>query len=595
MALSSLQGTTNVTPKSPAPSGNEYVDSKIDVTQTPDQRQVDQGPVKDSYHRSTVLDMNRYGQIIAQIRQYIQGSPIYVTYYHKVVPETNRTEDTDINHSDIEPTYTRINDFELRLTNGLEYSHLTDENISQIVGEATIYPGLTPHVGDMLLYTVDPATGKVGKFKVTSVERLTVRSRTCHRVSLQLMAFVDQSDIDNMEQQVIDVLFFDLRSFMGDHSVLLHTSEKQLLHDIETVEGTLKKFYVKNFFDDQKHHTFVRPDGIYDPYIADFLTYVFGYYDLPEYPRQLMDPPANIYSSFWSGLLDRNTVTPNSLLTHFIVRRYTSEARDGFITSLLNHDYVYLCRPESYDDAAPYITDGIASLDGEEQSDFDKLVRLFYEQREVDPTTLLKQAQDFRDLSEIQQFYRIPVFMFLLSLLRQVIFAGTGDIKYGNAVDYYPTEYEFTNDDLTGHHLIVNMPNKAIGVIAPDGSQKMFNSDEVRYSDGNIHVDLLRIFKEYYSSWQFADDASVYTASWNSGSSVLQLENSSNIELDMAVKDNQGKIPETAHVVNISGNEVTISSSTANDGDVTDAEVTIDYPVIPDQWTLVLTGNTVPE
>lgn len=591
MGLSSLTGTSQMEPKSPAPSSNEYLQQEIDVTQTPDQRIVDKGPVLDSFHNDNVLDMNRYGSIIAQIRQYVEGSPVYVTYYHTVASENARTGDADLDTDGISPTYRRINDFEIRLADGLDYSHLTEENVSQYVGSATVYPGLVPHIGDFFLYTVDNATGTIGKFKITEVERLSIKHQTCHRVNLELIGFVDQTQIDQMESQVIDVLYFDLRSFLGDQSVLLRTSQKQLIHDVDTLEHTLKKFYIHKFFDSSKHHTFVRPDGVFDPYLADFVMYLFKYEELPEYPHILMDPPANIYSSFWSGLMDRNSVTPNTVFTHFLIYTLTAEARNGFITSLLNHDYLHLCN-ESEENAQPYISTGISSLDGAEQSDFDRLVRLFYEQRQIDPTALLQQSQDFRSLSETDQFYRIPVFMFLLSLLRQTIFSGSGDIAYGDSVTYYPTEYEFTSEDLNDQYLILQMNNKAIGVITPDGQQKMLQTDEVVYNSGNIHVYLGRIIEEEYSTWQFNSGISPYSASWTTGSSIIEVENASGIEVGMAVQATNGEITHPARVQSINGLEITLTEQVDSTADVTDQDVYIDYPIFTGTWKLVLTGNT---
>lgn len=587
MGLIPMQGSAGAPIQTPVPTENEYIAGAVPVTKSTAETLIDDGPVKNTFVYENVLDFGRFKGVANEIRQYIEGTPITVTYYRKIVSDELQTDSTDINTDSISPTYHRIVNFELRISDAFKYAYLTEENVSKYSGSGTLYPGFTPQIGDFFLYTIE--SGMIGQFKITSVNRLSIRTATCHAVEFDLYAFVDQNDINTFEQQVIKVFYFDIRAYLGGNSTLLKSQDRVLIDDIDRISKLLTSFYAEQFYSPTLF-TFVRPDGVYDPYIMKFinLTIPFNAFN-NVYPQELLRTPNDYRFSYWAALWDTGSVAATSLLTNYKVETWVSEGRAARLNALLNKDYVVLCADDD-PDALPYISEGLVSLDDEEQSTFDRIVRMYYEQNQIDPIALLTQAKDYQTLEPMDQFYRIPVFMILLSLLQRMILVGRGFLKFGDALVYVPTEYDFTAQNLNGQVLAVVMSNKALGVIDSTGEQWMFRDGEVQYTDGTIFCDLSRIFVDYPGEWLFKVDATTYTASWSAGERTITVASASGIEVGMAVEAVSG-IQSKSKVESIDGNVITIDKDTEVLADGVDVEIKIGHPTFADTWTLVLTGN----
>ncbi len=594
MPLSTLQGTTDRVPTSPAPTENQYAQGEATVNVPQDQKALGKEYVRNTFIHDNAVDLDRFGEIIADIRRYIAGFPIKVTYYHKIVSDRNEGNDPDFISGSVSDSYVRIQDFEIKLDASMEYSYLTEENISQYIGEATLYPGMQPHVGDMLVYTVDPGTGAMGMFQITQFNRLSIRSNTCWRVSLQLVQFVDQTDLDELESQVEDFKYFTLDSYIGEKHVLLTSESKTLLNDIQKIRSVLKRHYADQFFDADVHDTFVRPDGVYDPYIIKILNVMFEYHDLPHRIYQLVSNPVLDYKSFWSALMAPDYITTGRAAKYYKVTTRRSETREATINSVLNKEFVVLYDEED-EWTENYISDGLFSLDGEDSTEFDTLVRLYYEQRQIDPIALLTQAQGYASLSAEDQFYRIPVFMFLATLLERTILNGTENTVYGSSVRYLPTELEFDSDNVVDEVLSVSMDNKALGLIDSDGKQWLFPDEAVVYSGNTIHMTISSILDEYGDDWTFIDEPSTYVCSWTAGENTIEVETDWGLMPGMAVEGVTG-IPAKTRVLSVDGTTVTLSQNTdAEEADGESVDVKIDWATVNGTWKAVFTGNTVEE
>jgi len=215
---------------------------------------------------------------------------------------------------------------------------------------------------------------------------------------------------------------------------------------------------------------------------------------------------------------------------------------------------------------------------------------MYYESYLIDPMKLLEQAAAYASLAAVDQFYRIPIFMMLLTHLRQTIHEGTGRTMFGNSVTYLPTEYEFTAEDMSGGNVIINMDNKALGVIDADGVQWPFEAEEVSYLSGNIYCLLSRIIGEHSAdAWSFADDATEYEAAWSIGSNLLSVTNPTGLQVGMAVEGVTG-IQAGTRITEINGGIVTINKVSTAAGDTT---LTMAWPTFEGTWKVVLTGNVV--
>jgi hypothetical protein len=589
MGVVTRTGSSSITP---GPSENDYVEGPVDVAPSPEKIIVDRGPVKDTYHTQNVMSVERFGPIIGRLRQYLEGRPTKVTYYHVLSAKSRRSHDADFSYSLIDKTFTRINDFELRLTDDLSFSFMTEEQVSQYVGTAYLYPGITPKKGDCFLMTLDDTTGRVGRFSITEVNRLTIRDMTCYSVELSLVQFMEQAEIEALEEQVDRVMYFDIQAYMGDTAVLLKTEQRQLLDDIRRVQPLLKKYYTNKFFDSSSMHAFMRPDGVFDPYIHTFLMTLYEFGELPEYPDTLLDDGLDYdgrVSTMWTALTNPDLTKTSDVSKYYKVVTKRATGSSVTIGAMLNRDYLVITDDEEDN---PYISTGLFSLDGGEQTDFDKLVRYLYEQNQIDPVLLLSLAQDYHNLSDEDAFYRIPIYMLILETLQQRTISGVGDLHFEDASTYIPTEYEFTEDNLVAGWLTVNMDNKALGLIDDNGNQYLFEDEEVRYVEGSIHMNVMAVLNRRDGDWVFDDSAYSVTATWTPGESTVTLSSVANLAEGMAIYS--ASLGVKAIIESLDGFVATLNVATSSDpeGDQ-EEDVTIGWPVVENTWKAVLTGNLV--
>jgi len=477
-------------PQSSLPNGIEakYTEPIVDPSPPQLDQLLAQNYLKDTIHHQGTMTERVFHGFNRMMATKMDGYVIIVPYYHKLVDPLIRSESISTGvENDIADSYRRINGLEIKMQDPLTGDYDLNDAQTQVVTRVVFYPGFVPKIGDFFLYPTAP--DKLGKIEITSVTRLTFRSDTSYASDVFLSKYVDQADIDEYESRVSDVAFFDAEAFLLGKSVLLKTEERVLLDDIRSLEAKLKSYYIKKFFDRTWAYTIVREDGVYDPYVVEFVTRLFEWNEWPRYPARLIDAPADYDESYWAQLLDPNPIDYSKVKRYHELVKCTMVSNSTRITSLLNRTYV-ANQLEQLLGTEPYISTGLDPA-AEEADDFELLVRMWLEHKKLDPTALLTIAQEYRFIEDpLDQFYRIPILILFIVIIEQWIVRGTIRRSKASIEDYLPTRYEFTSDALSFGYLTIGSYNTVLGVLDQDGHMLYFTNGEITYQDKNIQINI---------------------------------------------------------------------------------------------------------
>lgn len=300
----------------------------------------DEALIKRTFLNNTAVNVDAFSDNISMISGYPEGRIISVTYYSQSAPVTDVQSKVLItNIATIDSVHLRfkeIRDFEIRCPSEFSYEYDTSNNLSTITGEATILPNFSPFVGDLFLYQLQ--NGKIGVFIVTEVSRLALNHESYHHIKFVLLEFLDNTKRDILNR-CSDVYYFDKTKFLtGNHAFL--TSETYIQKNeltrirLEIIQDYMNRFYTKSF------SSFVRPDGIYDPYVVEYWNKKISYKDCNVRPIQLLVAMDNFHKTIW-GVLTTNPIKVVSNIDKYSkVQQYDTHFWSVNITSLLGHKFL---------------------------------------------------------------------------------------------------------------------------------------------------------------------------------------------------------------------------------------------------------------
>lgn len=535
--------------------------------------------VKNTLNNQNAINYDYNQETIKMLLTELDGGSMIVQYFHQELPPTDEyagpIDVSQVLH-DVHKAYLQINDFELLIQDSFQFDYNTDEDKARISGTAICFPYFNPKVGDLFLYEIEPR--KIGLFKVSSKPtRLSIRTLSAHSFNFELISYPNKAELDKLDKSVREVAWFNKTRFLVNHGALLTADENILLKDIDKLSNLLKIHYMDAYFDSDIYCSLCRPDGIYDPYVVEFMNKIVSPGDFPRYPVQLVPSPKYYNNSIWAKLLNPDMVPWELYFGYYTTEKQRYTYRSANINALINKDYILLTKSESSvvctlgcgigyrplrvrdikqcrvdlppncvnpDELFPpfnkvpgrelvwaghdpcptigetktvicdcpccdypppacgssvsYISDWLNHLDTIPQSDFDKLLYTYFTNRCVNIYLLLQLAKEFVSLSDMEQFYKVPIYMFLLSAVKNSIVTARGDIKYNTPV-FLPTQYRFTKSDLEENSnklVIKNTGNKVIAVVDDNGNQCFFKTKDILYSDKTITINLSNVMNE---------------------------------------------------------------------------------------------------
>lgn len=275
------------------------------------------------------------------IAGYPEGRILKVTYFSQNAPITDiqaKPADVIMNtYDDVHISWTQIRNFELRVQEDLSYTYDDQTNRSEVKSSAIVFPGFIPRIGDVFLYMM--RNGKIGIFYITEIQRLALGQETYHRIGFSLQDWLDATTRSRLQKQSTSIFYFDKEKFLTGNVAMMSTEgyiqKKELLH----IRNEIIRNYMDRFYDTE-FNSFMRYDGVYDPYIVEFWLQKVSCLETKEYPIQLFCSIQNYKKTIWSALTNNPIKQLKNISSDFEIRTDFHTFWDVNITALIGHQYL---------------------------------------------------------------------------------------------------------------------------------------------------------------------------------------------------------------------------------------------------------------
>jgi hypothetical protein len=407
---------------------------------------------------------------------YVEGAPWTVDYFSQVVAEHNDLREVDAAEPDIYQQYTKIHNFEIRVTTPLTESNDTTTGFMSVTGSGNVYGSVLPNVNDY--FTSDAGDKKMGLFRVTNTERKSFNRDSVFYMDYVMVGYTDSTAIADLVaslgNKVTREFFFRKDRLIDGLQPLLKAEENQKLLNVSDAYVTIVRDYFKQFFS-IKHGTLVLPGqevSIYDTFIVGYLTQIVDSQDAPELKELRELPNEREYymsqNQFWKamverdfdllsygntrmGLISKKILTRNSYLHGFALSSIQqlvypvqpdettfgtydvlpktvdatllikeTKSRQGSLASLITDSYVTatasipVIHPVLIDDY--YVLSAAFYNNTASKSVLEILTKDYLQGNALDMDMLQKLIDKYRSWSRLEQFYYGPI---LLTLLKE--------------------------------------------------------------------------------------------------------------------------------------------------------------------------------
>ena len=493
--------------------GNSEIPSIVDVLDK-------QKFVRDTYTNKTGLSTTRDDRIIQALQGYTAGTPINVTYYHNIASTTDDNSsfsDVSFLSNSTNQSFLKINSFELRLKSGFDFSYDADNVRSSVVGEALIYPGFIPRMGDLFIYEIEP--GKLGLFKISNApERLSIKSATSYQVSFILYDFVGNAELTDINSRVREEAYFDKQRFLMEDAALLTREDVLSLDYIDKSTSMLLNMYVTSFYDKYTLKSYKHPNGAYDPYVVEFMNKLYGEDDTGVYAQQLVDNRLYEETSLWYKLLYPNRVPWQAYTKSAIIYSSIVSGVSTRINALLNRPVIgltqlnpYIPPPENPTDEeladylrycenmvsdieiyGTYVSDKIGTFNQDVYSPLDKLLMFYLEHEVIDVRGMISLVDNIMTVDKEISFYQIPILLFFLKLCKHSIKSGTRiRLDRDNALPYI--NYTFSADSenyVDGNLTVTTLESKVVGLLDNNNRTVYPEPQDISYTSTGFTIDI---------------------------------------------------------------------------------------------------------
>lgn len=346
-----------------------------------------------------------------------------VVYFQQTAPINIRTSEADGTISSVHGELLQINEFELVFQAGLAFDENVEENYNTVTGTAYVYPGIYPKVGDLFLYEINP--GQLGLFKVNDSKKLSIRRFTYHAIEFILVRLPSSAEVETLTDAVTEIVYFSKQKFGAGENALLESETYLLIRDIHIIRNVLIEHYKQLFWDEHMYGSFVKENGVYDPYMVDFLNRTLSFMDVGIMPKKLLTVVPNRNDTLLYALLHPGDVPKEKLKKFVTTRTHTLDQRATVINTLLNRSYNVVISDEEAGtiDLVPLYILGqtFYNNDPDKYTLVDKLISAYMTEKVIYQNDLMTLSKQYRTLSSEEQFYRIPIYILLLDALAKAI------------------------------------------------------------------------------------------------------------------------------------------------------------------------------
>lgn len=232
--------------------------STTPITHRPGQR--DDGAFKNS-----VVDLRK--RSVQTLLAHSEGSQWQVTYFRQLL--TKDMEPTSFQVDQIIPyqQYEKIYYYPLRVTDPLTSSQNEETLQFEVNGAGLLCFAIIPNIGD--IFIADIGDGRNGIFSIERIVRKTVLMDSVYEVEYTLLEYLDESNDKLINDRVVRNLYYNSDFLGSGRGPLITLEELNNYRNIKNNINDLFCYYTKEFTD-KDNTILLRPDGAYDPFIAEY-------------------------------------------------------------------------------------------------------------------------------------------------------------------------------------------------------------------------------------------------------------------------------------------------------------------------------------
>ena len=367
------------------------------------------------------IDTTQYPNTTKQLVGFMKGKRVNVTYYRLLNREGNRRThiaDVPTMRNIINTEYQKISGLEITLPKGFEFTANNDQANMSIVGQAQFYPNMNPNIGDLFL--MGTGDGRVGICRISQVTPGSWRQDRIYITDFVIQEFLDETNQAVLESAVTLRTVFSKQNYLGGTAALLSEESYLLLLKIAEMRNNLCKFYHQKFFD-KDLCSYIRPDGIYDPWAVQFMANKLTMDIIPVIPKILTGKNSQLYQqTLWARLEDRYNNSLYGVAGGYTLLGYNETRMGVFVTELYGRFIVTpsvdLDTAEPYLYSAKFYTNQTADMTAEEL-----LVHNAIVQRSIGDLNVLVTLylDPVFALNATDQFYKIPLYIHFIDMAMQ--------------------------------------------------------------------------------------------------------------------------------------------------------------------------------
>ena len=267
--------------------------------------------------------------------QYVSGARWIVNYYKQLKTSEEASEAFDADRPIPYQQYTKIENFEIRVSQPLTQSIDETNMVTTVTGQGLVYPSIVPDNGDTFL--ADVGDGRTGLFNIQNVIQKSYLKDTVYEIEYALMRWVDHNILKELDSKVVQTFHYERAYADYGANPKLDSKQHGLFKKLTQWQSRIGRFYFDNFYS-HEYDTFLVPVPgmvVYDPYIVEFIRRLWTTEDIPElrYLKVYNRDSSNniLIKTIWDSILTNDLYSLANVKTKFgvIPRRLFTTGLSG--------------------------------------------------------------------------------------------------------------------------------------------------------------------------------------------------------------------------------------------------------------------------
>lgn len=420
--------------------------------------------------KSVVVD-TKYTPL-ASLIAYVVGASWTVDYFSQLIDVDNDLNGLDVNQSPLHQQYTKIRGLELKVSSALQSSQ--DENNRMVVsGTANVYPFVIPNVGDM--FAADVGDGREGVFRIKNVEKKSYMTQAIYSIDYELQ-FYSSDKVDfrkTLDIKSVRTVFFLKDFLLNGQNPLLIEEDFNAVQTLGDKFDEITRNYL-NWFFNPDHSTLTMPGQdlvTYDHFVTDAVLSILTTRSAPQVKfirrlnvdsdvylkqpqlykalttrdRSLLDlsnrtmglisvklfsqDPALETIAYGgikymvypkdpdTSLNSLKTPDPKAIADGIEIARVPT--RPGNIVEIIGNIYIDNVTVTVPPIITVNLTDGYVLSkafyeNGVEESLLEVLVNAYFDKKAINPLTLAKLVDTYKNWGGLERFYYLPIILILI-------------------------------------------------------------------------------------------------------------------------------------------------------------------------------------